>query len=413
MRFAQKQIEEIASDPVLRCYGAALALVNSVTALYWLTVYPIREVLNPGLPPVCWPFANGCQAIRILSPAIVTALVLILLVAAVSDALLFITEGLEAAGYWLLLGLSILKATLLIQDYRLILNQHYMAYWTVLPFLFIGDKRRLLQYLIVLFYFWAGTLKLNPEWISGSALYGRHPLGLPQALIPAACVYVIVLELAIVFGLFAKRGWIFWLAFAQLLLFHLASFWAVGFFYPLLMYLLLAIFPLSRHWSPPVSTPDLRSPVGFGALVSGTERFTTYAVLTTFCLLQLVPLAFSGDPAITGEGRLFALHMFDAPVECRATATFRLVGGDKREVELRAPFLTARIECDPIVYYNLAKDYCYESEETFRSSDFDLVLKSRRQGRGPFQTIVSVPSFCAVNPSYTMWRHNWWIRPTG
>jgi len=64
------------------------------------------------------------------------------------------------------------------------------------------------------------------------------------------CVYVIVLELGVTWGLLARRAWIFWTALAQFLVFHALSWQVVGFFYPLLMFAILAIFPLSRLVEP-------------------------------------------------------------------------------------------------------------------------------------------------------------------
>ena len=69
---------------------------------------------------------------------------------------------------------------------------------------------------VVLFYFWAGIIKLNPEWISGAALYGESLLLIPDSLIPAACIYVVVLELLLIFGLLSNRASWFWATLAQL-----------------------------------------------------------------------------------------------------------------------------------------------------------------------------------------------------
>src|SRR5438552_19020302 len=66
----------------------------------------------------------------------------------------------------------------------------------------------------------------------------------------AACVYVIVLELGVAWGLLAKRAWIFWTSFAQFLVFHALSWQVVGFFYPLLMFAILTVFLLSRLVEP-------------------------------------------------------------------------------------------------------------------------------------------------------------------
>lgn len=409
MRFVRRQIVEIGADPALRAYGAALALANVVTAVYWLFVHPVDRVLDPALTPVCWPFIPNCETLRLLSPMALTVVVLAFLFASAYNAALFAIARSVTPAYWLLVGLSLLKASLLFQDYRLILNQHYMAYWIALPFLFVGDKRRLLRYLVASFYFWAGTLKLNHEWLSGLGLYGQRPFDIPESLIPAACAYVVVLELLVVFGLFARRELIFWAAFCQLVAFHIGSFWVVGFFYPMLMFLLLAIFPLSRY-IPEVSTNAVRASVGVGPLWRGREHPITYLLLAVFCLAQFTPFMFSRDPSLTGEGRMFALHMFDAPVECKPTITVRPVNGEARIVSFRAPLVTERLSCDPLVYFYLARGYCRDhSSDLNLAGDIDLVLESRKKGTNQFRTVVSIPSFCATSPTYTPWHHNWWI----
>ena len=56
-------------------------------------------------------------------------------------------------------------------------------------------------------------------------------------------------------GLLARNRWLFWGVFAQILLFHLVSFSVVGFYYPILMVLLLSVFPLSRFRPDPGPEP--------------------------------------------------------------------------------------------------------------------------------------------------------------
>ena len=164
----------------------------------------------------------------------------------------------------------------------------------------------------MLFYFWAGTLKLNWEWVSGGALY--RPLWLLTGpAVVAACAYVVVLELVIVWGLLSRRSWIFWSSLAQVLLFHVMSFAVVGWFYPLLMFALLAIFPLARCI--PGAPPE---PASASASSGGACRGRRSRWRSRFSLVQLTTHLYPGDTAITGEGRLFALHMFDARVVCEA-----------------------------------------------------------------------------------------------
>src|SRR3989454_23785 len=162
--------------------------------------------------------------------------------------------------------------------------------------LFVPGKRDGLRVLVTLFYFWAGSLKLNWEWISGAGLY-RPIWPFSGVGVVAACVYVIVLELGVAWGLLAKRAWIFWAAFAQFFLFHALSWQVVGFFYPLLMFAILTIFPLIPLLAPR-EPPD-------GLLVSlwrGRARRSVYAIAALFSMLQLVPSPTRRRPSRRSRG---------------------------------------------------------------------------------------------------------------
>jgi len=174
---------------------------------------------------------------------------------------LFSKRKLAPVAWCALLVLNLLKSLILFQDYRLRLNQHYMTYWVTLAFLFVPYKRRAISYLVASFYFWAGTLKFTPDWFSGAALFGRAPLGVPQSLIPASCIYVVFLELVVTFGLLIRNRWIFWCALIQFIAFHIASWPIVQFFYPTLMLSILTIFPLARYIADPAK-PEAKRPLG-------------------------------------------------------------------------------------------------------------------------------------------------------
>jgi hypothetical protein len=289
-----------------------------------------------------------------------------------------------------------------VQDFSLRLNQHYFLGFASLVYLLLPGKRDLLRYFLVFLYFWAGVLKLDVEWLSGAALY-HDPLFVPKALIPASCVYVVVMECVFSWGLLSRDPRIFWATLAQLALFHLVSFPVVGFYYPLLMYLLLAIFPLAWFHRRTDETPD-----PLASLLRGAQPRTTYAFLALFSLLQGVPRAIPGDEALTGEGRLFAIHMFDARVVCRGAITVRF---DRRPPErIEIPNLEPpRIRCDPAVYFSQARRLCWENRAAPGFDDLDFFLESRRQTAETMQTVVDVHDFCARAPGYTMLGRNEWI----
>jgi hypothetical protein len=384
----------IVNDAALRRYGAALALSNTLTAVYWLEGQRFAKFVDARSVPVCWPFLNACAEWRFSDPLAVIGSLVLLFALGILGAVLFLRPATASVGYWTLAVTTAFKTFLLLHDYRLIMNQHYMATAAVLVFLVWPAAKQALPYLIASFYFWAGLLKLNPEWFSGAALYGRHPLGMPASLIPWACAYVVFLELIVVWGLVSKRRWFFWGAFAQVILFHISSFWVVGYFYPLLMFLILTIFPLTRLSAAPQVKTIARS---------------TVVLLLGFSLLQIVPRLIPGDESVTGEGRMLALNMFDAPLECTATLARRVNDQVQAPRRFRPPFLQPRIECDPIVYVQFARSLCRVDRSIRGFDDVDLVLSTRKRGAPEAVEVLDIRAFCQAPPNYSAWRRNDWI----
>ena len=226
--FFRAQIAEIEGDAALRWYGVAMAFLHVVTYLYWVD-QRIAVFVGEGSEPICWPLVPDCGALRVLSPVGVALLLRAYFAAAVGAGLLFASRRLVPWAYASLVLVNVLKLAIMLLDYRLRMNQHYMAFFATFAYLFVPAKRDGLRVLVTLFYFWAGTLKLNWEWLSGAGLY-RPMWPFSGAGVVVACAYVIVLELVIAWGLLAKRAWIFWAALAQFLVFHALSWQVVGFF---------------------------------------------------------------------------------------------------------------------------------------------------------------------------------------
>jgi hypothetical protein len=406
MGWIQRQIEAIERDRALQWFGLALALANALTFVYWKASLPVAQILAPGATPICWPFFGDCYAVRILSAGPLDALLWGYLAVSVAAALAFASPRFARIGYWMLVALLFYRGFFLFQDYRLRLNQHYMLYWSMLAFLLVPAKRAAIRYLVIAFYFWAGILKANPEWVSGAALAGASPLLVPVALIPAACAYVVILELVLVFGLLSKRAVWFWGTLVQLAIFHLTSWSIVGFYYPLLMACILSIFVLDRLMPPPPQ-PQIAD-AGSRALA---RRVALGALLGGFFGLQLLPYAYPGDSAITGEGRFFALHMFDSALECDAVAAFeKRDGGWQDPISLQAPYVSGRIHCDPIVFWNIARHICRSHETDPEFVDIGVLLRTRRRGENRWRRVMNFEHFCETDPEYRIFAHNDWIR---
>ena len=408
MGHLQRQIAEIQSDRVLRYYGAAMAALHVLTVAYWIARGTVG-ILHSRAEPICWPLVPACEALRVLDPAQLSWVLVAYGLGAIAVGLLFLSPARTPAAYGGLLASNAVKLAIMLLDFRLRMNQHYMAFAVTAAYLFVPGKRAI-RVLIVLFYFWAGTLKLNWEWISGAGLY--RPIWLFSGSgILAACLYVVALELGVSWGLLARRAWIFWAALAQFAVFHVFSWPVVGFFYPLLMFAILTIYPMCRLL--PAPRPDGAEHAAdtgvLEALWRGRERWSTYATAAAFSALQLTPYAFPGDRSLTGEGRLYALHMFDARPVCEGYASLRRPDGSRTRVDLKLP-LDTRVACDPVVFYNRARNLCRRPETApvpFR--DLDLHLWVRRATETRLRPLIALEEFCSRNVSYHPFRHNGWI----
>lgn len=381
-------------------YAGVLSLLHPLVALSWVLDKQIALLLTTP-DYVCWPLFPSCHVVRgWFSPSGILVLVGAYAALGVIGAAFFAKKR-AREGMIAFVGATVMGFAIYALDYRLRTNQSYMFGLIALAFVFrtrasAGPKRRLemCSVIVPLLYAWAGLLKTNKEWTSGAALY-ETPLFVPQALIPAACVYVLVLELVLVWGLLSRDHRIRWASYAQLLLFHLVSWKVVGFFYPLLMLGLTSVFPLVWMLNPEDTLTWKRL---FGERELRQDALAVGGIVSA---LQLVPRLFPGDTAITGEGRLFAVHMFDAKVECTGGAT---VGGSMK-VELIAQEEAVRMRCDPIVLRANIQHLCRK----VRGARVDVAIDAKRSTDEQMQSLIHVDDACKQRLGYSVFHHNAWI----
>ncbi|MCB9543927.1 MAG: hypothetical protein H6703_15980 [Myxococcales bacterium] len=389
--------DEIAGDRALRGYGIALAAVQCVVALHWLIGGRAAEVLAQD--PLCWPFATGCLGGRGWLAAHLDAVLYGLLAGSALAGAAFARRGTVAWGCLLLVGLKLVELGVMLGDYRFRANQHYMALFALVAFVALPGRRDVLRLVVGAFYFGAGLLKLDMEWVSGAALYKPLWFFTTPGWVQAACVYVIVLELVVVWGLFARRRWVFWGALLQFGVFHVFSWPVVGAFYPLVMFGLLAVFPLCRRW--PAAEPGARS-----LLVrfwTGRAAPAGYGAVGVFAALQCLPVLIPGDEAVTGEGRLAALHMFDARVVCQSQALVHDGWRAPRVVRLDGAW-SHRIGCDPWVVLSRARAVCAQAAGV----RVDLRHYAGRASDG-LRVVAAVDDVCQRMPEYDAFGRNDWI----
>jgi hypothetical protein len=320
--------------------------------------------------------------------------------AAAIVAILFLRKRTLTAAYTGLVLVLVVKFAIMAIDFRMRHNAHYMMTIIIGAFLFLPAKRDLTRILLVLFYVAAGTLKLNWEWVSGSATGPFFIFSGP--LLVVASAYAAFMELVVVWGLISHRRLFFWGAMLNLLAFHLVSWPRVGFFYPMVMFCLLAIFPLV--WFAGVESESIAQRIRRRQMHRAIP-----VVAAIFCALQVVPYLYPGDARITGEGRLFALHMIDARVICTARANVTHNDGSESVVDF--PSTRERTQCDPIVLYNRARNLCNNrSPYATNVRDVRMQLTSRLSTNPVPETIVDEPSLCRSDLTYHPFRHNAWIK---
>lgn len=366
---------EIRKSEVLRYYGVFLALIHTVTWTFWY-----RSVPNYLADPVnsfCWPFVPRCEVIHNI-PSFVTNTVLTLyLIASIVTALLFLLKKIQPA-YWSLFGLFIFKLLIQISDYRLMGNYHYMPQLATLAYLFLPAKKQVISYLLVLFYFSAGTLKLNYEWLSGSALWNGLPFTDSIYLFQISLAFVVLLELLFVFGLLSAQKIVRWGTLSLFAVFHLMSWHWVGYFYPVVCFLMIGIFPL--RWL-------LEKGNNLKITASGVVFLSLIAVA------QVLPRVFSPDHTLYGKDRILSLNMIDARSECMGSILIYDTGSIIEYDPDRLKFGT-RTHCDDIVYLNYARNLCRSYKTSQGLPRMDVFLVSRKTTDADSKEILNIKNFC-------------------
>ena len=249
----------------------------------------------------------------------------------------------------------------------------------------------------------------------------------PPAVVPTLCAYAVVMEVFGSFGLLAASYK--WLSFAmlQFFAFHMSSFTVVGYFYPLSMYLLLSILPLVLFQERGHEKSLFR------AFLSGKAALITYVVFGMFAAANLLPRTFPGEKAISGEGRVLALHMYDGKVLCDPTKSVKARDVESGKVFYfkRFPVFNSRgrSRCDPYMIMHQSHLICNDRniKDRFLSGAMELdvelwarlttdkedILVIREENVCHRFQLGSTPPPNAAKDvfRYSWWSHNDWIFP--
>lgn len=371
-----------------RLYGFFLSLTHIVTLWFWRAFdfdYGLSHKLQ-NLEWNPWPFIPEGHVLFIQEHAVAVTSAYILL--SFLTPLLFLFEKpkdpLRLGAFTLTL---FIKLAIFFSSYDFMGNYHYMGNLLLALYVVSGAHLLFLQISLALFYFGAGLLKFNAEWITGSALL--RETFLQGFWLQAACVYVILLETVLIWFLFAKNKYLRLITFAQLVVFHIFSWHIVGFYYPSVMFLLLTVFLLYR-------------PTDFNFKNSLPKFAPVYFAL--FLAAQLYPKLLNKNEALTAEGRMLSLNMLDAKTEC--LASFELPTQDGY-LYLDQPLSYAiRIRCDPLVYFNYAKKLCAQSSDVTIPS-VKINLKSRKQTDYQDTWVIRDQEMCDKEITYSIFLNDW------
>lgn len=365
--FFKRQIGFITRDRGLRFFGAVISVTHLVTVIHWAG----RRYSQS---PVCFPLIP-CETLSNLllhnyKWAYLTVYGLVSLIAGLG----FLFKKTHAA-YAALILATILKGIFHLSDYRNMGNYHYMAHVIGLVYLFAENKKSLLRLAIVFFYLSAGALKFNTDWLSGAVI--ARPFFFEGKLLEWAMAYVIVLELVLSWLLFSRRRLLRWITLAQLYVFHVLSYWVVGYFYPVLMGLFLLLFFLTEEED---TFPPRLNPFEWSAVA-------------LFGFLQFVPMVFFPNSGLDGSGRIISLNMFDVRSICE---TNMFLKHKDHVIEYNPSFnLGVRIHCDPNVILSHVRKTCDDQKKSATFVDIDLNHQVRMYTQKDVPVSLTFKNICS------------------
>ena len=393
------QIQEIKSYKSLRWYGFFLSFSHIVTFFFWHRNSVIHQYLTKNANTVCWPQLPFCESLRFLSSEGAEILLYIYLSAAFLSSFLFLNKKTTTSAYFLFLLINLIKLYIYFMDYRLSGNYHYMPFLVSFAFLFVRQKLFFIPLLISLFYLFAGILKIsNLDWFTGLVFPKevQMPLFFNEPIKMLLCFYVVCLEIIGTWFLILKTRWkaAFYI---QFLLFHIMSYFIVGYFYPLIMMCLLSLFLLIFFFKETYRMEIKKSLSGI--------LFITLVILGNI-LSVFIP----GDAGFTGEGRLYGLNMYDAHTECTSQIVIKFKNKTIKESFDSYREYALRIQCDPYIDFNTVHKICtyYKNESDF--IDIDWTLYSKLRSDVEYKKIVNEKDICQKKIKYSSWRKNQWIK---
>ena len=399
-KYIQFQIQEISSCKSLRWYGVFLSLIHVVTFFFWHHNASVYQYLTKNANTLCWPQLPFCESLRFLFPLGIQVSLYIYLSVAFFAGFLFLNKKTVIYAYWLFLIINLIKFYIFFMDYRFMGNYHYMPFLVSFAYLFIRQKLFFIPLLISCFYFFAAILKIsNLDWLAGLAFSKnvQFPLFFNEDIKMILCFYVLCLEMIGSWFLILKTRWKA-AVYIQFIMFHIMSYFIVGYFYPVIMLCLLSLFLLIFIFN------EKHIVLNFRNILPGA--FFVLLVIVGNTLSVFIP----GDAGLTGEGRLYGLNMYDAHTECDSQIFLKFKNKTIYESFSGNREYSLRIKCDLYIDFNTVNKICayYKNEPEFIDMDWSFYSKLRSDLK--YKRLVDEKNVCSKNLQYSSWRKNNWIR---
>nr|BDT30065.1 HTTM domain-containing protein [Bacteriovorax sp. HI3] len=363
--------DEILQSKVLRYYGSCLALIHVITS-YLFSSYRIDDLARESAFPICYPGLEGCEHWRFFSSPELRTLMILYGAFAIATIVAFISERFKKIAPLMLLGLCVFKLILQLSDYRIATNYHFLAQVITFVYLIVPQRIATISILLPGVYFCAGLLKLNVDWLSGETLI--KPSIIQGPLLSALLVYVLVLEIFIVWFIFSNKKAIRLAVLIQLIAFHIYSWHIVDYPYPSFMFCILGFFVLTLNYDYKIK--------------ENLPRLAT--IMGLLCLFQLTPYLFAKDPGLDGRSRILSLNMMDVKSVCERQIELTTAEGVTSfniPIDIKRP----RMFCDPQVTKEIARHYC---ERTIIPGTMKVFQQSRRSTEKDFKEILNYSLQC-------------------
>ncbi len=395
-----KQIGEIERSKPLIYFGAFLGLAHVLIANTFRYLSTIHFSFTKHPARTCWGFFENCNRVYFPSALMVQIGWFVYLILAFLSVYFFMNKKIKQ-GYFILLFLSIYVWLMVLFDFKNMANFYYMPLIICFLYLLFPSKKSSIPIMISLFYIFAGIVKLyNADWLAGGSIY--FPKNWSPYFIFFLTHLVVLLELFIAPLLLLKHS-IKYVAFLFFILFHIISYYWVGWFYPVIFFTLLSIFPLL--WLTNNSQKNLIKEVFRNKIPK-----MTLMTFILFITAQIAPrLYYKGDIGVTGEGRTWSLNMYDAKVFCYSHMKIRYKTHEDY-FSRKSHWLPVRTGCDPMVYYDDAKKACRWAQKNPNfEGEVSLQLTVKRASDSKWTQLVKVDNFCSKNITYKFLRGNKWI----